>query len=404
MADNRFAKQLRQKRMEYQISQDRLSVVSGISCHYISDVETEKTIPTPQKQKQLLDALEKLNPDKPLTMLVDYVRIRFPSVDAGFVSENILQLGLDYMFHEDYGFYSYDEHYVMGDIFLLVSADERKGILLEMKGKGCRQFECYLAAQHRDWFMFFREALQAGGVMKRIDLAINDKSGILDIPELAGKCEQGECISVFRTFKSYRSGEFACSKAQEPDKDEMGTTLYIGSMHSDVYFCIYEKAYEQYVKFDVPLEEAPIKNRFEIRLKNERAALAVDDLLSYQNPERTAFSIINRYLRFVDKREGVPREQWETNRKWLLFIGENRESLRLTTEPEPYSMERTLNWLSHQVAPTLKTLMKIDEINGTDNIRKMIKAAVLQKRHEQLLEIVTIPIDKIITRGNTDGA
>ena len=43
--------------------------------------------------------------------------------------------------------------------------------------------------------------------MKRLDLAINDKTGILNIPVLTEKCQQEECISVFRSFKSYRSGE-----------------------------------------------------------------------------------------------------------------------------------------------------------------------------------------------------
>ena len=51
----------------------------------------------------------------------------------------------------------------------------------------------------------------------------------------------------------------------------MGRTLYLGSLKSDVYFCIYEKDYEQYVKLGTPLEEADIINRFEIRLRNERA-------------------------------------------------------------------------------------------------------------------------------------
>ena len=38
--------------------------------------------------------------------------------------------------------------------------------------------------------------------MKRLDLAINDKTGILNIPVLTEKCQQEECISVFRSFKA----------------------------------------------------------------------------------------------------------------------------------------------------------------------------------------------------------
>ena len=51
------------------------------------------------------------------------------------------------------------------------------------------------------------DALVDGGVMKRLDLAINDHTGMLDIPELTEKCQNEECVSVFRSFKSYASGE-----------------------------------------------------------------------------------------------------------------------------------------------------------------------------------------------------
>ncbi len=37
------------------------------------------------------------------------------------------------------------------------------------------------------------DVLVAGGVMKRLDLAINDKTGILNIPVLTEKCQQEEC-------------------------------------------------------------------------------------------------------------------------------------------------------------------------------------------------------------------
>ena len=53
----------------------------------------------------------------------------------------------------------------------------------------------------------------------------------------------------------------------------------------------------------------------------------------------------------------------------LGFCRNNRERLKLTTKPEPYSFQRTLNWLSHQVAPTLKVAIKLDEINQTQVVK-----------------------------------
>ena len=198
---------LKEKRLAYGLSQNRLAVATGITRQYLSDIETGKVKPSEDLQQSLWEALERFNPDAPLEMLFDYVRIRFPTTDVQQVVENILQLKLSYFLHEDYGFYSYSEHYALGDIFVLCSHELDKGVLVELKGRGCRQFESYLLAQQRSWYEFFMDVLVAGGVMKRLDLAINDKTGILNIPVLTEKCQQEECISVFRSFKSYRSGE-----------------------------------------------------------------------------------------------------------------------------------------------------------------------------------------------------
>ena len=43
------------------------------------------------------------------------------------------------------------------------------------------------------------------------------------------------------------------------EKECMGNTLYIGSLQSEVYFCIYEKDYEQYKKHDIPIADSNIK-------------------------------------------------------------------------------------------------------------------------------------------------
>lgn len=378
--------------MAYGLSQNKLAVASGITRQYLSDIENEKVIPTEQVKTALFDSLERFNPDNPLEMLFDYVRIRFPTDNVEKIIEEILHLNIDYMIHEDFGYYSYPEHYRFGDIMIMASYDITKGVLLELKGKGCRQYENFLLAQHRSWYDFFTDCLEVNGVFKRLDLAINDKVGILDIPELARKSEQEECISVFRTFKNYRSGELV----HRDEKPEMGNTLYIGSLKSEVYFCVYEKDYEQFIKNDIPLEDAEVKNRFEIRLKNDRATHAIQDLLAHRNAEKTAFEIINRYIRFADKDITKRRSQWQTSERWEWFIGKNRGELRLTTKPEPYSYERTLNWLRHQVAPTLKVASILDVLNETDIIPAMIRDANLTEKHEKLIEQQNLAVEDVI--------
>lgn len=146
--------QLKEIRLEYGVSQNKLAVHIGISRQYISEIETGKVIPSDSLKNTLFDILEQFNPDAPLEILFDYVRIRFLTTNPKPVIEDILKLKMEYMLHEDYAFYSYMEQYVFGDIVVMVSPDEDKGCLLELKGKGCRQFENFLLAQQRTWFDF----------------------------------------------------------------------------------------------------------------------------------------------------------------------------------------------------------------------------------------------------------
>ena len=168
--DTDWINKLKEKRTQYGVSQNQLAVMAGVSREYVSRLESGKVALTEEIKGKFTDALEKLNPENPLEMVLDYVRIRFPTQDVKHVVEDILKLRLDVMIHEDYGFYSYAEHYVLGDVFVLTSPDKEKGTLLELKGKGCRQMESYLLAQHRSWYDFLMDALIEGGVMKRLTL------------------------------------------------------------------------------------------------------------------------------------------------------------------------------------------------------------------------------------------
>ena len=88
---------------------------------------------------------------------------------------------------------------------------------------------------------------------------------MLDIPLLISKCHKEECVSVFRSFRAFRSGGLV--SRQEQDSAHTGATLYIGSMQSDLYFCLYEKAYEQLVKTVRRSNRRTFRTAFEIRLE-----------------------------------------------------------------------------------------------------------------------------------------
>lgn len=390
-----FGEMLREKRNLYGVTQAKLAMNAGITKIYLSMIETNKKIPSDVKKERLLSELERLNPDEPLFLLFDYVRIRYPTKDFRHVIHDILKLNIDYMAHEDYGMFRYEERYFIGDVLILISDDIEKGTLLELRGKGCRQFENYMTAQNRTWYDFFLLSMEEGAVIKRLDLAINDRTGILDIPMLIEKCKNDECVGIFRGFSSYSSGDMV--KHHEDYKKEMGNTLYIGSVKSDVYFCVYEKDYEQLKKEGIPIEESDVKNRFEIRLKNERAYYAIRDLLTYNNLGQTSFAIIKRYIRFVDREEGVKRSEWKININWKEFIFQAEYALKLTTKPMPYTVVKTLRWLKKQVFPSLKMVDEIFKNTEVDyDLIKELKKTKLEEKHRKIISQQITEVEKII--------
>lgn len=227
---------LEARRKSYGVSQNEYVETAGISRGYYGMLLIGKKRATKKLLEHLEMVLEIFNPDKEMEILFDYVRIRFATTDERRVIEDVMNIRMQYMIEEAHSFYGYGRQYIYGDITVMVSPEHEKGILLELKGKGCRQFEAFLKVQKRTWYDFFRTAREMGAVFKRIDIAINDRAGILNIPELAEKCRRDECITIFHSFKDYQSGELI--RNREEDAANMGNTLYLGSLKSEIYFCI----------------------------------------------------------------------------------------------------------------------------------------------------------------------
>ena len=79
--DTEWIQDFADRRLQYGVSQTKLAVMAGISREHLSRIESGKVAVTEEMKVKLLEALEKFNPEAPLTMLFDYVRIRFPTLD-----------------------------------------------------------------------------------------------------------------------------------------------------------------------------------------------------------------------------------------------------------------------------------------------------------------------------------
>ena len=380
---------LKERREAAGLFQGDLAGAVGISREYFNKIETGKKIP-PEKLRRMLDkAMSLRDINGAMEIIFDYVKVRFLSRDLQGMIEGVLKMNMEHFYRDGFGSHGYERLYRSGSITALASDDPTKGCIVEMKGQGCRMFEGILVAQNRSWYDFFGECLAAGCVFKRLDIAINDKVGFLNVPQLIAKCENGECASRFNKWREEKGGEGL--RYDSEDGMRIGRSLYIGSEKSELHLCIYEKAMEQLMKKGIPLEEAITQNRVEARLKNDRAMNAVYDLLGRYDVEATVFEIINRYVCFLDAVEGVPPSEWLVNPEWAWFMGEGRGKLHLTTKPEPYTWERSMRWLNNQCAPTLAAAMEIDQKQGTNYVGEMLERAKATQsdKHKAIIEQVT---------------
>lgn len=403
-----FFEEVERIREGWKIDLKDFVLVAGVSERHYRRMRSCKCKAKREMQRQIVSALRRMNPKCPLDVLIDYVRVRFSYVEKEGI-ENVCRYVLKIPFERfectGAGWSGYESKYEYGHIYLCTSSNEEMGMIIELKGQGCRQFEQYLIAENRTWLQFFQSVNMYGGIYKRLDLAINDRYGILDVYELHRLCREGALTGYCRKFEFVASGELSAH-----EKPEMGNTLYVGKRGaSEVYFCIYEKDYEQQVRTGLDRRFFDIKNRFEIRLSNDRAATAVEQFQKeYESwvedaeedkeqwEEKVIFGIINYYLRFCILDERKQKSKWDTYPVWRLFIGEfGRDRMRLAKAPEPFNERRTRNWLSHQPMPSMKALLVKDYEEGKTDTIDMINDAKPSRKLLKILEMEEEVAEKV---------
>ena len=220
MENNEWIWYFREERERNGISRKAVAAVAGISREYLCRLETGKLPVTDKTRKRLAAALKTLYPD-PLNLMIDYVRIRFPTMDARHIIEDVLRLKMKYMAQEDHGLYLLFQYVCAGDVVVMTSPKEENGVLLELKGKGCRQFEAYLDGQQRSWYEFFRQCLDEDAVFKRIDLAVNDRAGFWIFPICVISATAGMYLGIpqFQGIPDRRACTSAGGKQREHGRD-----------------------------------------------------------------------------------------------------------------------------------------------------------------------------------------
>ena len=306
---------LKRYRKELKLKQQELASKLGIERSLISKIESGKRVISKELEQKIIDVLNLDGGHASVEAKIDFLRIRFKTLDVRTVIEKLLHMDMNWFTYEPRGFYHYTETFSYSSIRIFRNPENvNMGIMLDLSGEGCRQLEeIFEEDNNRTWTEFFRslydddifgQGILVDTKITRIDIALDELivkgQENFDLYVLKEKMEQGLVDTTFKNFDF--SGGFAYENKKMVNK---GLSLYFGSRQSPLYFNFYQKDYELARKESVSVEEArekyEIKNRYEIRLSDEKAFLFVEYFLSSgESLDWLVKEIINQSLTVYD--------------------------------------------------------------------------------------------------------
>ena len=292
--------------------------------------------------------MEKLGLSVCNVFTVDWVTCSFANTDVYSV---IGIMNLDpakFSFSEKYS-WGYPCTATFGNIRIFYTPNDKeypkahKGCCLNMSGQGCREFETF--SPSLSWSMFFSRLELLDGSITRLDLAYDDRTGVILLSRLAMDIADRNFIGHAKYTERLYSDNF--------DDDIQGLTVYVGSRKSDLFVRIYDKAAERGYH---PSECHWV--RVEIQMRADRAMLAARSVATEPYIGNVFAGILSNYLRILQPVGDSNKSRWPTADYWTKIL-RDVSSLRLTTPGIEYNFRKAEVHFVKQYHQFLRTYKKI---------------------------------------------
>ena len=224
------------------------------------------------------------------------------------------------------------------------------GVMIEMSGKGCRQFE----QNGGDFNKLFTDSAAGDFKVTRLDIAYDDidKSeggkGLLDIATLARYTIHQRFVTKWGG--GYVTDSFKVNGNEEPMVHAL--TVSFGSNSSDCMLRIYDKAQER-----GGLDYHWIRS--ELVFRRERAQEFINQYVQSKDVGSLYFGVLKNYLRFIRK-DATRRERCSTVGWWEKFLN-NVQAVRLfTPHDNEYNLEKVRRTVVTMYGNSIETLVRAE--------------------------------------------
>lgn len=220
-----------------------------------------------------------------------------------------------------------------------------------------------------------RGVLGGLGKFTRVDLALDDFAGALDLKKMIEYSRTGRCISRADEGSVWESFRLSTGETT-------GLTHYIGSRESDHYFRIYDKRLERIKAGQDPATLPAHWVRIEAELKGPAAEKVSRLLYAGRDAGQATRAILNNYFRFADPK-GANRSRWPVAPWWSDFL-DTADRLSVAREVKPSDLDKRRKWFAVQAAPSMAMLMEAD---GPDEMLEVYKYAARNLKDGQKAEV-----------------
>ncbi|MDA1758590.1 replication initiation factor domain-containing protein [Bacillus cereus] len=274
--------------------------------------------------------------------LIDWLRFSIPNSDFPFVAEKILGIPITDFDSEGKGspFPTYDVRFSFANIEIHLGK-KHSNVLVNLSGKGCRQYEEYMSQTIGwHWHSFISTLLKFKANTTRIDLALDIfNEATPHVRKIQDYVKRGQLSSRSQIFKEINSGRVL-------DGILTGFTLYIGNQPQTLR--IYDK--KQEIR-DTTGEVLNINKwvRWELELGNAKAMQVCQHIADGIPLNSIICGILASHYAFKTQPKGKNKDfhnksRWKNMKWWDEFINDiPKIPLRVTKAKT--TMREKKNWI-----------------------------------------------------------
>ena len=169
---------------------------------------------------------------------IDYFAVTIKDVPPEEVLEEILLIPQDQFALNAWGINKYQSHYACSDIKVYFNQVlDKMGVYLELKGRGCRQYEEFMVGNANNWVALVTRLYRYQVNFTRIDIANDIYDKALSVQTLYAYCKRGLCITRAQYMDYHERSILETG-------ERVGETVTIGARGSQQW-CVYNKLMEQ---------------------------------------------------------------------------------------------------------------------------------------------------------------